>query len=52
MCAMKHGSTRLLFSGHDMEHPVDCKTVQTGLDFSKREKELFQSSDTSIRRET
>lgn len=45
MCAMKPGPTRLLLSGHDLGHPVDCKTIQTGLDFSEREKELFQSSE-------
>lgn len=45
MCTMKHGPTRLLLSGHDLGHPVDCKTIQTGLDFSEREKELFQSSE-------
>lgn len=45
MCTMKHGPNRLLFSGHDLGHPVDCKVVQTGLDFSEREKELFQSSE-------
>ena len=45
MCAMKSGPTRLLLSGHDLGHPVDCKTIQTGLDFSEREKELFQSSE-------
>ena len=45
MCAMKSGPTRLLLSGHDLGHPVGCKTVQTGLDFSEREKELFQSSE-------
>jgi len=42
MCTMKHGSTRLLLTGHDLGHPVDCQTIQTGLDFSEREKELFQ----------
>jgi hypothetical protein len=45
MCTMKSGPTRLLFTGHDLGHPVDCKVVQTGLDFSEREKELFQSSE-------
>jgi len=45
LCTMKHGPTRLLLSGHDLGHPVECKTVQTGLDFSEREKELFQSSE-------
>ena len=51
MCTMKHGPTRLLLSGHDLGHPVDCKTIQTGLGFSEPEKEFFQSSDTSIRSE-
>ena len=45
MCTMKHGPTRLLFSGYDLGHPVECKVVQTGLDFSEREKELFQPSE-------
>ena len=45
LCTMKHGPTRLLFSGHDLGHPVDCKTIQPGLDFSEREKELFRSSE-------
>jgi len=45
MCAMKSGPTRLLLSGHDLGHPVDCQTIQTGLDFGEREKELFQSSE-------
>jgi hypothetical protein len=45
MCAMKSGPTRLLLSGHDLGHPVECQTIQTGLDFSEREKELFQSSE-------
>lgn len=31
MCAMKSGSTRLLLSGHDLGHPVDCQTLQTCL---------------------
>lgn len=45
MCSMKSGPTRLLFTGHDLGHPVDCKVVQTGLDFSEREKELFGASE-------
>ncbi len=45
MCTMKHGPSHLLFTGHDLGHPVDCKVIQTGLDFSDREKELFQSSE-------
>jgi hypothetical protein len=45
LCAVNHGPTRLLLSGHDLGHPVDCQTIQTGLDFSDRDKELFQSSE-------
>jgi hypothetical protein len=45
LCTMKHGPTRLLLSGHDLGHPVAAQSVQTGLDFSEREKELFQSSE-------
>jgi hypothetical protein len=45
MCTMKHGPSHLLFTGHDLGHPVECQTIQTGLDFSDREKELFQSSE-------
>jgi hypothetical protein len=45
MCVMKSGPQRLLLSGYDLGHPVDCPIVQTGLDFSDREKELFQSSE-------
>jgi hypothetical protein len=36
MCVMQSGSTRLLLSGYDLGHPVECKTVQTGLDFNGR----------------
>ena len=45
MCTMKSGPSCLLLSGHDLGHPVECQTIQTGLDFSEREKELFQSSE-------
>ncbi|VGO17568.1 hypothetical protein PDESU_06166 [Pontiella desulfatans] len=45
MCVMKSGPQRLLLSGYDLGHPVDCPIVQTGLDSSDREKELFQSSE-------
>ncbi|VGO16626.1 hypothetical protein PDESU_05217 [Pontiella desulfatans] len=45
MCIMKSGPTRLLLSSHDLGHPVDCATVQPCLDFSDRDKELFQSSE-------
>jgi hypothetical protein len=49
MCSMQHGPSRLLLTGHDLGHPVDSPAIQTGLDFSERERELFQSSDTSLR---
>ena len=45
MCIMQSGPNRLLLTGHDLGHPVDCETIQTGLDFSDREKELFQSHE-------
>jgi hypothetical protein len=45
MSIMKSGPSRLLLSGHDLGHPVECQTIQTGLDFSDREKELFQSTE-------
>ena len=45
MCSMPSGPNRLLLTGHDLGHPVDCETIQTGLDFSDREKELFQSHE-------
>jgi hypothetical protein len=45
MCYMKHGPARLLLTGYDLGQPIDCQTIQTGLDFSEREKELFQSSE-------
>lgn len=45
MCSMKHSPTRLLLSGHDLGHPVDCNVIQAGLDFSEREKELFKSTE-------
>lgn len=41
LCAMAHGSTRLLLSGYELGHPICADAVQTGLDFSEREKELF-----------
>jgi hypothetical protein len=38
LCTMKHGPNRLLLSGYDLERKSG---VQPGLDFAKREKELF-----------
>ena len=45
MCTMMSGPNRLLLTGHDLGHPVDCQSIQTGLDFSEREKELFESHE-------
>ena len=42
---MQHGPSRLLLTGYDLGHPVDSPAIQTGLDFSERERELFQSSE-------
>jgi hypothetical protein len=44
-CAMKAGPTRLLFSGHDLGHPVQAPAIQTGLDFIERPRELFGSAE-------
>lgn len=41
LCVMKTGPTRLLLSGYDIGQPVSADSVQTGLDFGEREKELF-----------
>ena len=48
LCVMKSGPTRLLLSGYELGHPVSARTVQTGLDFNEREKELFQSSEMGV----
>ena len=40
-CVADSGPTRLLFSGYDLGHPVTAEGLQTGLDFAKRETELF-----------
>ena len=45
MCIMPSGPNRLLLTDHDLGHPVECETIQTGLDFSERDKELFQSHE-------
>ena len=45
ICCMKSGPTRLLLTGHDLGQPVECNTIQTGLDFSERDKELFQAAE-------
>lgn len=48
LCVMKSGPTRLLLSGYELGHPVGARTVQTGLDFSEREKELFRASEMGV----
>ena len=45
MCCMKSGPTRLLLTGHDLGQPVDYGSIQTGLDFSERDKELFGAAE-------
>ncbi len=42
LCAAKFGPKRLLLSGYDLGHRDG---VQTGLDFSERDSELFASSE-------
>ena len=41
LCSTDSGPTRLLLSGYDLGHPVTADGLQTGLDFAKRETELF-----------
>lgn len=41
LCVTDSGPTRLLLSGYDLGHPVTANGLQTGLDFAKREEELF-----------
>jgi hypothetical protein len=45
LCTMKCGPTRLLLTGYDIGHPISGEALQTGLDFSEREKELFEDSE-------
>ena len=45
LCTMKSGPTRLLLSGFDLGHVVEGDAVQTGLDFSERDRELFEAAD-------
>jgi len=45
LCKMNSGPTRLLLSGYDIGSPVSGSTVQAGLDFSKRDKELFSDHE-------
>ncbi len=45
MLRCNSGSTRLLLSGYDLGHPVNAAGLQTGLDFAKREDELFSHQE-------
>lgn len=45
VCTMKTGLTRLLLSGYDIGHAVTGESVQTGLDFKDRAKELFDDRE-------
>ena len=45
LCTMKSGPTRLLLTGYDIGHAIFGNTVQTGLDFSERESELFDDHE-------
>jgi len=45
LCSMKAGPTRLLLSGYDIGYHLSDNMVQTGLDFSKGDKELFEDHE-------
>ena len=45
LCTMRTGHNRLLLSSYNIGHAVDANTVQTGLDFRKRAKELFDDRE-------
>lgn len=45
LCVKGSGPTRLLLSGFDLGHPVNADVIQTALDFSTREGELFSSRE-------
>jgi len=45
LCTMRSGPKRLLLSGHDIGQPVYGNTVQTGLDFKERARELFEDRE-------
>jgi hypothetical protein len=45
LCIPDCGPTRLLLSGYDLGHPVTADGLQTGLDFVKREEELFSHQE-------
>ena len=44
-CTSKTGPTRLLMTGHNIGHAVTGESVQTGLDFKNRAKELFDDRE-------
>ncbi|MDP6490393.1 MAG: hypothetical protein QGH42_03405 [Kiritimatiellia bacterium] len=45
LCSMKSGPTRLLLSGYDIGYDLADNMVQTGLDFSDRDRELFHDHE-------
>ncbi len=45
LCTMKSGPTRLLLSGFDIGYALSGNMVQAGLDFSERDKELFEDHE-------
>lgn len=45
LCIGDSGPTRLLLSGYNLGHPVTAGGLQTGLDFAKREEELFSHQE-------
>ncbi|MDD2236976.1 MAG: hypothetical protein PHP44_07815 [Kiritimatiellae bacterium] len=45
LCTMKQGTSRLLLSGYDMGSSLNSSTVQPGLDFTRREQELFSGRE-------
>ena len=45
LCTMKTGPTRLLLSGYDLKCRIDGNTIQPGLDFAERARELFTEKE-------
>ncbi len=45
LCTMKQGTSRLLLSGYDMGASLNRSMVQPGLDFTRREQELFSGRE-------
>ncbi len=48
LCVLDTGPTRLLLSGADLGHLVQADGVQTGLDFTRQETELFDSKEMGV----